>query len=215
MENNINSCLMLACALYTPVNLSSVFDSSDLKDTGVELESHITLLYAMGLRIPRENLLSEIEMILGEEDFNELLSTLENSEWSNSRVFDEFELSSFKNDLDYIVLKLKKESKYYKVFSLINKGLRSKYGVSSDYLYTPHLTLARLVPGKSEKYLGSEKLKLILDHSLISFEDLTISYGPSNVVEDREKYNLTTFNAVSRYFRECRLKEDSKDLLEE
>ena len=42
MDKEINSCLMLAMNLSTPVSLGCVFKESDLKDTGVELDSHIT-----------------------------------------------------------------------------------------------------------------------------------------------------------------------------
>ena len=41
-KNEINSCLMLAMNLSTPVSLGCVFKEEDLKDTGVELDSHIT-----------------------------------------------------------------------------------------------------------------------------------------------------------------------------
>ena len=34
-QNEINSCLMLAMNLSTPVSLGCVFEESDLKDTGV------------------------------------------------------------------------------------------------------------------------------------------------------------------------------------
>lgn len=206
-NNNINSCLMLAAGLYTPVNLSSVFDSVDLKDTGIELESHITLLYARGVTIPRENILEDIETILGPVIYDNEMEFLESG--SKFKVFDIFELSSFENDSDYIVLKLKKDVDIYKNLGLINKGLRRKYEVPSEYSYTPHLTLAELNPGTAKKYLGDKRLKLILERSLVSFEDFIISYGPSNVVEDKEKYNLTTFHAVDRYFREQELKRNS------
>ena len=45
MESDVlNSCLMLAVNLDTPVSLGCIFDEEDLKDTGIELDSHITLL---------------------------------------------------------------------------------------------------------------------------------------------------------------------------
>ena len=49
MENNSNvksSCLMLAASLNTPVSLGAIFEANDLKDTGIEYDSHITVLYA-------------------------------------------------------------------------------------------------------------------------------------------------------------------------
>ena len=35
-NNSMNSCLMLAIGLYTPVELGSIFDSADYKGTGLE-----------------------------------------------------------------------------------------------------------------------------------------------------------------------------------
>lgn len=213
MENNeINSCLMWAVNLNTPVDLGCIFENSDLKDTGIELDSHITLLYAQGKVIPRENLLSDIQMILG-EDYEKLDKLCK--EEKESGVLDLFDLGCFENDSDYIVLKLKKDTEIFDILNRVNKGLRTKYGVSSDYSdYTPHLTLAELNPGLAEKYMGSDKLSLILEDTSIRFEDLMISYGANNEVEDRKQYFLTHYTCVDRYFRLAGLKRSGKDLEE-
>ena len=212
MDNNVvnNSCLMLACALYTPINLSSIFDSEDLKDTGIELESHITLLYAQGITVPKDNLMEDIEIALG-DDFDSFMNLLKNGDIIGENVLETFDLGLFENDSDYVVLKLKQDTELYTNLKLINKGLRSKYGVQSEYTYTPHMTLAELNQGTAKKYTESKKLKAVLENSKFAVEDLVISYGPSNVVEDREKYNLTKFHAVDRFFREENLKREKMD----
>ena len=213
MESNvvINSCLMLACALYTPVDLSSIFEDEDLKDTGIEKESHITLLYAQNKVIDRSSLLDDIRIILDDSDkfsYTGFIDSLKDDKFVSNNVLDSFDIGKFENDSDYIVLKLKKSVDIFNILNIINKGLRIKYDVQSEFSYTPHITLAELKPGTADKYLASGKLKLVLENTKIKFEDLIISYGPSNVVEDREKYNLTTFHAVDRFFREENLKRE-------
>ena len=153
MDNNVvnNSCLMLACALYTPINLSSIFDSEDLKDTGIELESHITLLYAQGITVPKNNIMEDIEIALG-DDFDSFMNLLKNGDIIGENVLETFDLGLFENDSDYVVLKLKQDTELYTNLKLINKGLRSKYGVQSEYTYTPHMTLAELNQGTAKKY---------------------------------------------------------------
>ena len=64
-SKDLNSCLMLAVNLDCPVSLKALFDEADLKDTGVELDSHITLLYAQGRELDRKAFLPDIEGILG------------------------------------------------------------------------------------------------------------------------------------------------------
>ena len=100
------------------------FKEEDLKDTGVELDSHITLLYAQGKRIEHVGLLSGIKEILGDEDWRWLEGMIRGDEFYS--VLDLFELGSFENDSDYLVLKLRKGSPLFKVLSLINKGLSIK-----------------------------------------------------------------------------------------
>ena len=155
MENkgNLNSCLMLTANLQTPVSLSAIFDDSDLKDTGIELDSHITLLYAQGRDIPRTNLLNDIKDILGYDDTVEFLKYLEEEREEN--VLDIFDLGKFENESDYVVLKMKEDFGLFKYLRLINKGLAVKYEVPSKFdSYTPHLTLAELNPGTAQKGKG-------------------------------------------------------------
>ena len=211
MENKaLNSCLMLTANFQAPVSLSAIFDEADLKDTGIELDSHVTLLYAQGKEIPRTNLLSEVKEILGYEDAEAFFTYL--SEQHEEKVLDIFDLEKFENDSDYVVLKMKEDFVLLRYLRLINKGLSAKYGVTSKFdSYTPHVTLAELQPGLAQKYLDSETLKLVLRDSVIDFEDLVISYGTDNEVEDRKLYHLTSYGAVDRYFRLLDLKKEATE----
>lgn len=199
MEDN-NSCLMMNCSLYLPVSLSSIFDKGDLKDTGIENEPHITLLYAQGKEIPRMEILADIETILGDEAWDRFIKFIKDE--NTEKVSKYFELGSFENDSDYIVLKLNAGAEeIYETLGLINKGLSVKYDVKSSFsTYTPHITLAELQPGTAKKYMGNKTLETVLKDSYVSFEDLVLSIGPSNTPVDRLRYNLTTFNAVDYYF---------------
>lgn len=209
--NSMNSCLMLAIGLYTPVELGSIFDSADYKGTGLELDSHITLLYAQGKILPRKMIKEDIKTILGDtgwENLNEWISGI-----SRIKVFELFELGSFENDSDYLVLKMKKDHDTYSLLNLINLGLKKKYGVKSEFTeYSPHITLAELNPGTAKKYLDSDCLKKVLSDSLIDFEDLIISFGYSGEESDRKQYFLTQYKNIDRYFRLRNLKEGNKEL---
>lgn len=208
-DNSMNSCLMLAVGLYTPVELGCIFDSADYKDTGLELDSHVTLLYAQGKLLPRKKIIEDIEVILGEDEWKSFNSII--SDMSRIKVFDAFELGSFENDSDYLVLKMKPECKIYDKLKLINLSLRKKYGVSSEFTdYTPHITLAELESGRVNKYLNSDCLKRVLSDSLIDFEDLVLSYGVSSEVLDRKQYFLTQYKNIDRYFRLRNLREEHK-----
>ncbi len=212
MDKEINSCLMLAMNLSTPVSLGCVFKESDLKDTGVELDSHITLLYAQGKKIEWKGLLDDIRELIGEEDWGWLMGLIRGDEFYS--VFDLFELSLFENDSDYVILKLRKGTPLFRVLSLINKGLSIKFGVKSEFAeYKPHLSLAELEPGKAKEYVTNEVLIQILEDSIVGVEDLFISYGTSNEPEDREQRWLTSEKNISRFFRLINLKKELESLL--
>lgn len=213
MDNNeINSCLMWAVDLETPVDFGSIFDLADLKDTGIELDSHITLLYAQGKTIERDSLLDDIKNILNPNDYQNFYELCK--EVNQEEVLDFFDLDKFENDSDYIILKLKKDKEIFKYLRLINKGLRLKYNVSSDFdNYVPHITIAELQPGTAKKYIKSGDLHKVLECSLFDFEDLFISYGTSNEPEDRKKYFLTQFKNIDRFFRLEHLKKSNEEIL--
>lgn len=204
---DINSCLMLAVNLDCPISLKVMFDSDDLKDTGVEVDSHITLLYAQGRELPRKDLIQDIRTILGESSWWSLTEKIEES--NLIPVLDVFELGCFENDSDYLILKLKPTSWLYNPLEKINRGLRQKYNVSSEFdNYTPHVSLAELNPGTAKKYLEAPELKKFLEDTLVGLEDIMISYGPSNEPIDRKQYFLTSWHSVDRFFRIQRLRNE-------
>lgn len=216
MENEvINSCLMLAVNLDTPVDLFSMFEAEDLKDTGIELDSHVTLLYAQGKKIDKKNLLDQIMSILG-EDYQELLEDYLKADPGSLNVLDFFELGSFENDSDYVVLKMKKDVPVFSMLERINHGLSEMYGVKSEFKdYTPHMTLAELNPKSASKYLTSDILGAVLRDSVFDFEDFMLSWGTDNEPEDRKQNFLTQNKCIDRYFRIQGLKKAYKEFLEE
>ena len=198
---NYNSCLMLAAELITPVSLSSIFDSGDLKDSGIEYDSHITIMYAGEKWLEKAELLRNVEEI-DPSFIKEFL--LENSSEEISDpypVLDIFELSNFENESGYVVLRLKSDAPMFNRLETLNKGLQDKYGVTSDFGdYKPHLTLAEVEPGRSEKYLHDKKLQTLLEYSYVRFEDLILSYSKVGVKE-YDVHNLTYYKAIDRFFR--------------
>lgn len=220
-----NSCLMMAMSLETPVELGYLFDTEDLQGTGIEFETHTTLLYAPGVVIPREGLLGDIESLIGPREYDVLMAKLKEGEELPKGWFGGiWELGSFSNDSDYLVLKLTNVDNPYAswlrdTFGVINKGLKRKWDVTSEYPYTPHITLAELKPGTVGKYIEDSKIKTVLSDSLLSFSDLVLSIGPSGGDmgdgKDRKQYNLTSYNAVQRYFQQETLRKEFSEMLKE
>lgn len=211
-QNISSSCIMLAANLSTPVSMKAIFDSGDLKDTGIEFDSHITLLYARKF-IDKREILPLLRTFdfgdipdLGGRNIQDFLEYQKNPLDFSCPVYDIFELSSFENDSGYVILKLKNNNLWYDVCSQINKVFGKYYNVTSDFsTYTPHLTLAELEPGLTGKYLDNETLKLVLRDSIVHFEDLVISYSREDSKE-YDQYNITTNCAVDRFFRERELR---------
>jgi hypothetical protein len=201
----INSCLMLAVRLDLPVDLGSIFDSEDITD--LELDSHVTVLYAKNKTIEPQELKESINMIL-DKDQIEALTNGDNE----LDLLELTELGLFENDDDYLVLKLK-DSWQKKFCTILNKGLSTKFDVVSDFSsYNPHITLATLKKGTGKKYLDSEKVRLVLEKGILAFEDLMVSYGGENDGPDRKQFFLTNRFCVSRYFRIDNLRKSNNEL---
>ncbi len=199
-----NSCLMLSLSLWTGVDLTAVFDEEDLKDTGIELDSHITIFYDEKV-IPRERMLEKIKTILGED--NKFLDSFKTQD--KLKVMDFFEIGKFENDSDYLVLKLQPGNDLYNNLGILNTGLVSAYDIKSTFKdYTPHMTLAELNPGKAKKYMFSPTLGLILETAEFSVDDLVLSYGDGE--GNYKHFQITSENAVSRYFRQRELQRDKE-----
>lgn len=205
MEFN-NSCVMLMTSLWTGIDFYAVFDEEDLKDTGIEYDSHITALYAGDLVIPRNEVLENIKLSLSDY-WTDLENLLKENE--KLKVSDHFEISKFENDSDYVIFKLREDSDIYKLMTLMNKGLVRTYGINSEFAtYTPHMTLAELEVGTASKYMFSPLLSKIYENAVFSLDDLVISYGRKDKPGEYKQYNLTSFNAVTRYFRQKELERD-------
>lgn len=200
------SCLMLACNLLTPISLGSIFLDDDLKDTGIETDSHITILYAPGKIIDKTEILKKIG--LKTISYIKELATSE----TYPPVFDLFELSSFSNESDYVILRLKESTELYQKLKWLNSELSKDYKVTSEFgKYKPHLTLAELKVGKAGKYLKHDILQKVLKDSAVQPEDFVISYS----IRDNKNFiqhDLTHNRSVDRIFRIRDLQRDLDSL---
>lgn len=218
-KDNISSCIMIAANLITPVSLASIFETEDLKDSGITFDSHITLLYADGLELSKGEVMDCIEGVSvrsealqhpGPNAFIDYLKELSNHRVV--RVLDLFDLSNFENDSGYVVLKLKKDSEWFNILAELNQGLKEEFGVKTTFKdYTPHITLAELKPGTTGKYINSKTLQAVLRESKVRLEDLTLSVSQKGDV-DYDVTNLTINRAVDRYFRERYLRQLASEL---
>lgn len=200
------SCLMLACNLLTPISLGSIFLDDDLKDTGIEVDSHITILYAQGKLIDRAEIIKQI----GPRYISYVQGLVKKDYYP--AVFDLFELSSFSNESDYVILRLKDSTELYQKLKWLNSELSKKYDVKSEFgVYKPHLTLAELKPGKAGKYLKSDTLQKVLTDSAVQPEDFIISYSHGES-KDFIQYDLTHNKSVDRIFRVRDIQRDLDDL---
>lgn len=205
MEFN-SSCIMLMTSMWTGIDFYAVFDEEDLKDTGIEYDSHITALYSGDQVIPKNEVLENIKSSLGDywDDLEEMMKKND-----KLKVSDHFEISKFENDSDYLIFKLRQDSDLYKMMTLINSGLSHSYGVGSDFAtYTPHMTIAELEPGTAGKYIFSHLLSKIYENAVFSVDDLVISYGQEGKPGEYKQFNLTSWNSVTRYFRQKELERD-------
>lgn len=193
-----SNCLMLMASLYLGIDLNYIFDEEDLRDDGIEYDSHITVFYETGKK-EYIDLKEHIKDSLGPSDFEVLMDYLKKD--YPVPILDVFELSQFNGkEGPILILKLKKSNHIYKYLEKINKELTVKYNIKSDFdEYIPHLTLAYLKPGHIEKYT-SGKLDLILQKGLVRFDDFLMSYG--YVGEKDNVFNaITNFHTLERHFR--------------
>ena len=221
LNKNTPSCLMLAANLMTPVSLASIFETEDLKDSGIEFDSHLTILFSHNL-LDKNIILRDINTvisaspisknIIGGFDILEFLKVQKNLE--AKPVLDLFDLGNFENESGYVVLKLKENTGLFEILNTINSGLSELYGVTSDFGdYKPHLTLAEVQVGLSQKYMESEILQLVLQKSKIKLEDFIFSYDLGE--KDYKVYDLTNFNSVDRFFRIENLKKEAAEFIKE
>lgn len=230
MEKDINSCLMMAMILETPISLAYCFASEDLKY--VEIEPHVTLLYAQGYEVSKSEitpLKTYIWDLMSTSDREYVLTQLKDQDYLPEDWFGTiFTLDKFSNDnADYLILKLNEDDPVGeilgRIFRIIHKSIKARWEVKTTFDYTPHLTLAALLPGTAEKYINDISLHHVLEDSHIALSDFILSIGPSSEdgTPDRLQWNLTSFNAVDRYFQILeakksveRMKEDEDYIIE-
>lgn len=201
----MNSCIMLGLTFWTGIDLSAVFKDEDLVSPGIERDSHITVLYAEDKEIPLSGLSDQMKTILGDTEWEKLLKDFKKQE--PMKILDHFELGKFEGeDKDFLVLRLQPYSPIFDTLQILNTGLSGYYNVKSKFPdYKPHMTLAALREGAAKDYMFNQVLGLVLEKSTFTLDDFILSHGLSDEPEDRERFQITTENAVSRFFRQLRL----------
>ena len=204
----MNSCIMLGLTFWTGIDLSAVFKDEDLVANGIERDPHITVLYSEGKELPRTDLSGVMKTILGNSDWEKLLSEFKKQE--PLKVIDHFSLGMFEGDgQDFLVLRLQPESPLFDKLHILHTGLKGHFEVKTKFPdYKPHMTLATLEKGKAKDYIFNPVLGLILEKATFTTDDFIISYGDSGVYEDYNRYQITTENAVTRYFRQLQASKD-------
>lgn len=229
MENNevVNSCLMLAANLQSPVSFSAVFDSGDLTGSGVIFDHHVTVAFAKDMILSTtevESFLRNSSVTMGpraSEGNNttwhvlDYLKTMKEFDYEETAVpvNSIFYLDNFKNgDSGYVVLKLK-EVDWYDMLHNLNKGFVERFNITSDFPdYTPHMTLAEVRPEAVGKYMNSKVLERVLENSVVSFEDFILSVGTGS---NYKVSDITGHYSVDRFFRIRELEEEARELEKE
>ena len=204
----MNSCLMLGLSVWTGIDLSAVFQPEDLVTQGIERDPHITVLYSEGKEVPITDMTGIMSTILGKSEWEELLSAFRSQ--TPKKIIDHFSLGLFEgDDRDHLVLRLQDDSPLYNTLQILHTGLKARYKVKTKFPeYKPHMTLATLEKGKAKEYMFNSVLGLILEKATFTVDDFIMSYGKTDEPEDRKKYQITTENAVTRYFRQLRAVKD-------
>ena len=204
----MNSCLMMGLTLWTGIDLWAVFKDEDLIGPGIERDSHLTVLYAEGKEIPKEGLSETLKTLLGDNEWKDLLKEFRSQ--NPLPVVDHFSLGTFEGEgQDYLVLRLQPESPLYDTLHILHTGLKGKFKVTPKFPdYKPHVTLATLEKGKAKDYMFNPTLGLVLEKATFTSDDFILSYGETGEPDDRKRYQITTENAVTRFFRQLRAEKD-------
>ena len=199
---------MLGLTFWTGIDLTAAFKDEDLMANGIERDSHITVLYSEGKELPRTDLVGIMSTILGKLEWENLIKEFKDQ--TPKKIIDHFSLGMFEGDgQDYLVLRLQPDSPLYNTLHILHTGLKGHFGVKTKFPdYKPHMTLATLEKGKAKDYMFNPTLGLILEKATFTTDDFIISYGDSGVYEDYKRYQITTENAVSRYFRQLQASKD-------
>lgn len=208
-DMNLSSKLAWKIGLFTPVDLGCVFEDKDLINTGISLDTEITILSANNLILPRKTILDDIGIILGEdfESFIGLCSSIDNEK----PVLSLFDLGiKRKANSEFIILKLKNSSELKNKLTILNKGLKVKYGITTEEDYYPHIILAEVRTGTASKYTAKWNLRKILEDSVFDLEDISLKVN--NLEDSSKEYFITHFKNVDRFFRLIRLEKENAEL---
>ena len=223
IEEKINSsCIMLAVDLDMPISLGAIFKPRDLVNSGIELDSHITLLYTTGI-LNKDSVIPDIKRVFANSSLSknikdgfDFFKFLESQKELNPKpVFDLFDLSYFERDnSDFVVLRLREDTGIFTILNTLNVGLTKAYNVKSEFSkYRPHVTLAEVKSGLGKEYSENESLELALENSKIRFEDIIFSYGvEDNGKTEYKQWDLTNFYSVDRFFRKEKLRNFLREL---
>lgn len=199
----MSKCLMLAMSLHTPVMLDSVIKTEHLSEDGVISDSHITIVYDGNDLMEKNSLLDDVKSSIGESEYNVFNEFIRDS--YKFRVGEVTYLDVFSNDdKSYLVLRLKEDNEMFSKLKAMHDYIVNKYGIHEDFPeFKPHITLASCQPGIASEYLDNKILNAVLNDSKLGFEDLV--YSVDNEKGGYDKWNLTTYHALTRFFRETRV----------
>lgn len=197
----MDSKILLGLTFWKDIDFSAVFKDEDLTALGIEKDPHITILE--GDKFPREELIGTIKILIGSDDWGKLMDILKEHE--PEKVLDHFSLGSVTDEegREKVVLYLQPESPYYDMLQILRTGLKERYGDNEEDEYKPYLTLANLRRGRSKGYVFNQVLGMVLENSSFALDDFILWEG-------EKKYQITTENAVDRFFRQLR-SEEGKD----
>lgn len=194
-----NKCILLAASLHTVVDVDCVVS----EDENPELikDPHITLIYDNQSIIDKDNIMNDIKEALGEIEYDVFMTYLKDS--YKFKIPSLFYLDVFSNEEhDFLVMRLKTDNELYEKLNIIYRYIMEKYGLRSEFdSYKPHVTLLKMDLGCGEKYVTNRTLNRILNDSRIGFEDIVYSVDEG---DKYEKWNVTSFHALERFFRESR-----------
>lgn len=205
-----DSLLALAIKIESPVIFETAFDLEDLVGDGVELNTQIVILFTKYHELDKKAIIPLLQKYCM-KDLEMIVKLCESGEQFD--VLDYFDLDTYNDSSSsYVILKLKEENtegddSLYKAFKSIHKVVKNEYCLDdseSNMEYSPHIILARVKKGLGKKYASSKLLGSILKNSKFSLDDFTITYQEG-------VHNVTTYNAVDRFFR---LKRDEEMVIE-
>lgn len=191
--------LVLNLSLYTGIDLSAVFKDEDLTGVGIQNDSYITFYKNPNIDI---SVKYKLETILGETDWKNLIEMFKSQD--EQKVLDFFNLGKKEEDTgDFLVLYLQPDTTIHNYLEILHTGLKGVFNNKSDEKYNPYVNLATLNSGKAKDYMFNPTLSLILEKATFSLDDIAL-------FKDNKKYQVTTENAVSRYFRQLHLEQDKE-----